>query len=90
VQANRQATLVVNLPASATLTVNNTPTSLTSSRRVFTTPPLEPGKAYYYTLRIDVIRDGQKLTATRDVDIRAGQETTVALDVPAADATANR
>jgi uncharacterized protein (TIGR03000 family) len=85
-----EATLVVNLPANATLTVNNAPTTLTSSRRVFTTPPLQPGKSYYYTLRAEVFRDGQTQTVTRDVYVNAGRATTVTLDMPATTSLTSR
>jgi uncharacterized protein (TIGR03000 family) len=78
----RRAQLVVNLPADAKLTIEGMPTTQTSSRRVFTSPPLEPGTPYYYTLKAEVVRNGQRMVATRDVTVRAGQTTTVTLDIP--------
>src|SRR5438552_1167959 len=48
---NKPATLVVTLPAEATLIVEDQPTSSTSSERVFQTPALELGKEYVYTLK---------------------------------------
>jgi uncharacterized protein (TIGR03000 family) len=84
-----RATLIVHLPADAQLTVEGQPTQQTSARRLFVSPPLTPGKTYYYTLRAEVVRNGQKLTTTREVAVRAGQQTEVTLDLSTA-ATARR
>jgi uncharacterized protein (TIGR03000 family) len=89
-QAARPATLVVTLPADARLTVDNTPTRLTSARRVFNSPPLQPGRSYRYTLKAEIVRDGQTLTTTRDVNVRAGQETDVNLEFQPATASVRR
>jgi uncharacterized protein (TIGR03000 family) len=89
-QGAAPATLIVNLPADAKLTVDQAPTQSTSARRVFVTPPLEPGKVYTYTLRAQVNRDGQTFTASREVNVRPGQETQVTLDVPTVTASVNR
>ncbi len=37
------------------------------------TPALEPDKVYFYTVRIEVMRDGKPLSETRRILIRAGQ-----------------
>jgi uncharacterized protein (TIGR03000 family) len=47
-------------------------------------PPLEPGKAYYYVLKARVVRGGKTVTTSREVMVRAGQASEVYLDVPAA------
>jgi uncharacterized protein (TIGR03000 family) len=86
----RRARLVVSVPDDARLTVNDTPTAQTSSRRVFVSPPLEPGKTYHYTLRAEIMRDGQRLTTTQDVTVRAGRVTDVSLTIPAGTASARR
>jgi uncharacterized protein (TIGR03000 family) len=62
------ATIVVSLPANATLTVDGTPTTSTSAQRTLVTPALEDG-TYVYTLRAQF--EGQ--TQTQDVQVRAGQ-----------------
>jgi uncharacterized protein (TIGR03000 family) len=85
------ARLVVTLPADAKLIVDGNPTTLTSSRRVFASPPLQQGRAYRYTLQAQVTRNGQTLRTTRNVIVRAGQETDVTLDIPTrSTATARR
>ncbi len=78
------ATIVVSLPAAATLTIDDAATRSTSATRVFATPTLEAGKAFSYTLKAEIVRDGQKVTTTKVVEVRAGQETRVAIDFPVA------
>jgi uncharacterized protein (TIGR03000 family) len=79
---SQPATLVVELPADATLTVDGTATSSTSSSRLFITPALQAGRTYTYTLTAQVMRDGGVQTVTREVAVRAGEETRVQLDMP--------
>jgi len=85
------ATLIVSLPANATLTIDDQPTSSTSSRRVFVSPPLETGRDYSYMLRAEATReDGQTVRTEQRVTVRAGQETNITLQLPAASVTASR
>lgn len=77
------ATIVVELPADAKLTIDDQPTESTSGRRVFTTPDLEEGKEYSYTLKAEVVRDGRVQVITKKVAFRAGEEAQVTLDLPA-------
>ncbi|MBM4071627.1 MAG: TIGR03000 domain-containing protein [Planctomycetes bacterium] len=76
------ATLIVCVPADATLTIDDRPTSSTSEMRVFTTPPLPVASEHTYTLRAQVTRDGMVRTETRQVIVRGGAQTQVRLDVP--------
>ena len=82
-----QATLVVDLPANARLTIDGQPTQLTSATRTFITPPLQPGQEYYYDLKAELNRDGKPLAATKRVTIRPGQESRVRLDFSGQTAT---
>jgi uncharacterized protein (TIGR03000 family) len=75
-----EATIIVNLPADATLTVDGEATQSTSGTRVFTSPPLQAGKTYQYTLRAEVNRDGRRQTTSRTVDVQAGRTTNVNID----------
>jgi uncharacterized protein (TIGR03000 family) len=68
------------LPEDAKLTVDNTPTNASSSTRRFTTPALDPNKTYYYTLKGEIVRDGETLTATTRIEFRAGEEKLVSID----------
>jgi uncharacterized protein (TIGR03000 family) len=67
------ARVVVELPADATLYIDGKPMKTTSNRRVFRTPELEPGQFYYYTVKAQVIRDGQPVEETKRVIVRAGE-----------------
>lgn len=78
------ATIVVNLPAEAKLTIDDAATRSTSSVRVFSTPTLENSKDYFYTLKAEIVRDGQTVTASKRVAVRAGEETRVSLEFPVA------
>lgn len=78
-----EATLVVNLPADATLTIDNQATLSTTANRVFVTPALEVGKEYQYTLKAQVTREGKVQTATAQVTLRPGEVSQVELKIPA-------
>jgi uncharacterized protein (TIGR03000 family) len=84
------ATIVVNLPANAVLNFDGMPTKATSSTRVFTSPPLEPGNSYFYTVTAQMTQEGRPLTVTQRVYVRAGQTSRVALSFPSTEATASR
>jgi len=72
------------VPADARLTVDDVVTKSTSATRLFATPALETGKEFHYTLKAEVVRDGKTYTEIRRVGVRAGEETRVTLDIPAA------
>jgi uncharacterized protein (TIGR03000 family) len=76
------AQIVVTLPADARLTVDDAPTQSTSAVRVFVSPPLERGKTFSYTLKAEVNRDGQPTTETRQVTVRAGEQSQVRFEFP--------
>jgi uncharacterized protein (TIGR03000 family) len=78
------ATLIVSLPAGARLLVDEQPTTSTSAQRVFVSPPLERGYDYTYNLTATMQRDGQPVSTTQRVTVRAGQSVRVNLEVPAA------
>ena len=65
-------------------------TYATSATRSFFSPPLEPGQEYFYTLTAQITRDGQPITVTQRVNVRAGQESQVTLNFPLTSATARR
>ncbi|HZY86966.1 MAG TPA: TIGR03000 domain-containing protein [Gemmataceae bacterium] len=82
--ADQSATVVVELPADATLTIDGEATTSTSATRVFRTPELEPGQTFHYTFKAQVERDGKVQSVTRRVEVRAGQQTQVSLTLPTA------
>ena len=85
-----EATIVVHLPADARLTIDGEATRSTSDTRTFVTPPLQPDQEFSYTLKAETNQDGQTVATTRQVMVRAGQETTVDLDFPQTTALSQR
>ncbi len=57
--------------------VDNTPCPLTSETRTFASPKLEPGKKYYYTMRAELVQNGQTVTQSQRVLLTAGQQVNV-------------
>lgn len=76
--AGNAATLIVEMPADARLTIDGTETQQRGQTRTFVTPPLQPGKEYTYTLKASG-SGGQD--ASKQVTVRPGQETRVSLDM---------
>jgi uncharacterized protein (TIGR03000 family) len=77
------ATIVVSLPADAKLSIDDAVTTSQTATRVFTSPALEKGKEFSYTLKAELLRDGRAVTTSERVTVRAGQETRVTLQFPA-------
>jgi len=73
------ATIRVSLPADATLLVDSFRTTSTSSSRLFVSPALEPAKEFSYTLTAEIVRNGEKMTVSEVVTVRAGTESVVNL-----------
>jgi uncharacterized protein (TIGR03000 family) len=72
----------VTLPADAKLTIDGRPTVSTSESRIFETPGLTPGKTFYYELKATVVRGGKPETVTKEVAVRAGEDTRVRIEIP--------
>lgn len=83
--AGRRATIVVHMPADAKLTVDGKATRATSAVRRFVTPPLESGQGYHYIFKAEIDRDGEPITVTKRVDVRAGANEEVTLQFTARD-----
>ena len=76
------ATVAVTLPADARLTFDGQATRSTSANRVFTTPPLEKGKSFRYSVKAEFVRAGKTITVQQEISVQAGRETFVSLHVP--------
>lgn len=86
-KAPAPATFTVQLPADAKLMIDNQPTRSTSSTRTFITPPLPLGKAFTYTLKAQIKRDGKPVSQIQEVSVRAGQHSDVSVQFPEAQVT---
>jgi uncharacterized protein (TIGR03000 family) len=80
--AGAPATIVVDLPEDATLTVDDSATRATSATRVFVSPSLSTGQDFHYTLKAEVMRDGKPFSVEKTITVRAGVETRVSLEMP--------
>jgi uncharacterized protein (TIGR03000 family) len=83
-EGSAPATIIVNVPATAKLTIDGNATTSTNERRVFVSPALEAGQEYYYTLKAEV--NGQ--VKEERVTVKAGQEVAVKIDFPNASVAA--
>jgi uncharacterized protein (TIGR03000 family) len=79
-QTRAPATIDVNLPSSAVVYFDGFRTTVTGNRR-FTTPVLEQGKTYYYTVKVEMNHEGQTLSTSERVIVRAGQQAQVTFNV---------
>jgi uncharacterized protein (TIGR03000 family) len=83
------ARVTVIAPRGTKLTINDAAFTV-DGQRTFETPRLTPGQRYFYTVRAELIRDGQTVNETRRVDIQAGRSVTLDLTVPASTLAAGR
>jgi uncharacterized protein (TIGR03000 family) len=81
-----RATVLVRLPADARLFADDRALSLTGPERKFVSPDLPSGQEFAYRFRAEYERDGETLSVTKKVAVRAGF--TVAVEF--ADLTAAR
>src|SRR5205085_1809400 len=68
------ARLIVDVPEDARVYVDGRLMKSTSTHRVYASPALDRGQAYYYDVRIEVDRDGKTVTSNKRVVVRAGEE----------------
>jgi len=87
---SRPATVLVNLPADAKLTFNGWTSANNTTTRRFRTPALQPGQEFAYTIRAEIVRDGQTIVRNHEVVVRAGQETRVNISFPTVVLTQNQ
>lgn len=69
--ANR-AMLMAHLPENAQIWFQDKETTTKGTMREFVSPPLALDKNYVYTVRVDWIEDGQKVTQTHEFNAKAG------------------
>ena len=59
------AKVIFDMPEGANLFVEEQPIKGTAASRSYTTPSLVPGQTYFYTVRVETVRDGKPLSETR-------------------------
>src|SRR5262249_4699167 len=78
------ATIVVSAPANAVLTIDDEVVGQNNSTtRTLVTPTLNPGE-YSYTLKAEVEQNGEKLSDSKKITVRPGEETQVSFEFVAA------
>src|SRR5579884_4411461 len=73
------ATIRVELPEDARLTIDGESTASTGARRLFVSPPLSRGREFSYTLRAKRMQGGESASLSKTITVRAGEETSVDL-----------
>ena len=69
----RSALVGLRVPAGTKVFVNGRETRSTGVRRWYVSRGLQPGKAYAYEVRAELMRGDQKLVETKQIRIRGGQ-----------------
>ncbi|MCI0705208.1 MAG: TIGR03000 domain-containing protein [Planctomycetia bacterium] len=72
-----RATVIVKLPADAKLTADGRQLKLTGAERKFVTPELPRGQEFTYRFKVEYDRDGETVSVTKKVNVRAGGTVTV-------------
>jgi uncharacterized protein (TIGR03000 family) len=71
-EAASVATMMAHLPENALVYFGDQPTTSTGTMRTYVSPPLNPGKTYTYTARVDWVEDGKKVSQTHEFDVFPG------------------
>ena len=67
-----RSVISLQVPAGATFNVNGEEIAMVTTTPTFITPPLEPGRDYFYDFKVTVTQDGKTVTKTKRVTVRAG------------------
>lgn len=76
------AKIVVQLPAGASLHLDDFRSNQTGTQRHFETPPLQIGHAYAYELKMELRRGEKVHKIRRTVEVKPGETATVILEDP--------
>ncbi|HJZ91740.1 MAG TPA: TIGR03000 domain-containing protein [Gemmataceae bacterium] len=72
-QRPEPATVILCVPAGATVTVDGVALRSTGRERTFQTPDLEPGHEFAYPVRVSLTLNGREEVETKHVIVRAGE-----------------
>jgi uncharacterized protein (TIGR03000 family) len=67
-----RATVTIRVPADAKLFADSRPLNLTGAERKFVTPGLPDGQEFLYRFRVEYDRDGETVSVTKKVFVKAG------------------
>lgn len=81
--APQSAMLTVRVPQQARIYVNGVETRSTGDLRRYVSRDLAPGYQYTYEVTAEAVVDGQPVTSTKTVQLRAGEQTELAFDLRA-------
>jgi uncharacterized protein (TIGR03000 family) len=87
---NAPATIIVSLPAEAKLSIDDAMTTSTSAQRVFQSPELPAGRTFVYTLKAQFSHEGRPVIVSKNVNVRAGEETRVTISAADLSGVASR
>jgi uncharacterized protein (TIGR03000 family) len=73
-----RASVIVRLPADAKLFADGRALKLTGAERTFVSPDLPAGQEFVYKFTAEYDRDGETVSVTKKVTVRAGQTVSVA------------
>jgi uncharacterized protein (TIGR03000 family) len=85
-EVSAPGTIVVNLPASARLSIDGYVSKQTTSTRQLTTPTIQPGETFTYTM----VAEYNGVQQTQAVSVRAGQVAPVSFNFNTVPTTASR
>jgi len=74
--------VTVNVPDGAQVWVADAPSNQTGPTQTFVSPPIEPGVDYTYVVRATWTENGQPVSRTKRVTVRAGDRVTVDMTQP--------
>lgn len=72
--------VVLSVPEDAVVELENQKMTLTGTTRRFYSTPLEVGKNYVYTVKVEVERDGHTVSQTQRFNVRAEQNVQLTFD----------
>lgn len=72
-----RATVIVRLPSDARLSADGRALNLTGAERKFVSPELPTDQEFVYRFKIEYERDGETVSVTKKVPVRAGASVTV-------------
>jgi uncharacterized protein (TIGR03000 family) len=78
------ATIRLHVPEDAKVWFDGAATTQKGTERVYSSPPLTPGKKYIYQVRAEWTRNGKSVEEKRDVRLHANGEVSVDFTRPAA------